>query len=59
MDENKVELSKVEREVIGIMLKQFVNVIELCDGYLDIHGETFNRNDFYDMCCKLNIEDLY
>ena len=38
------------------MFRNMNEVIDLCDGYIDIHGEIFNENDLFDLAKKLGVE---
>ena len=53
------ELNEKEKKVINYMLKNMENIIVLSGGYLDIGDGYFDRNDLFNLACKLKIEDLY
>lgn len=58
MDEmSKVEFAEIEKDILGTMFGNMLDVIEICDGYLSIRGKTFDRNDLYELACKIGIED--
>ena len=51
-----IELTDEEKEILRVMFRNMNEVIDLCDGYIDIHGEIFNENDLFDLAKKLGVE---
>ena len=51
-----IELTDEEKEILRVMFRNMNEVIDLCDGYIDIHGEIFNENDHFDLAKKLGVE---
>ena len=54
-----MDFTELEKEIIKTMLSNMSKFIEMCDGYLDIHGDSFSRNDLYDLATKLGVENYY
>lgn len=54
MDENK-KLTKQEEEVLRTMFKMMYQVIETSE-YIMVNGDTFDRNDLYDLGNKIGVE---
>lgn len=52
-----IELTDVEKEILEVMFKNMNEVLNLGDGYLDIHGESFSRGDLFDLAEKLGVEE--
>lgn len=58
MTEHK-KLTKKEREILIVMFKNMYEVINVCDGHLDIHGESFGANDLFCLADKLGVVEEY
>ena len=57
MTRTQIELTDKEKEILRVMFRNMNEIINLCDGYLDIHGESFGRNDLFDLAEKLGVEE--
>lgn len=54
----RIELTDEEKEILRVMFRNMNEVIDLCDGYIDIHGKSyFYRNDLFDLAEKLGVEE--
>ena len=53
------ELTNNEKEILIVMFKNMNEVIHLCGGYLDIHGESFGVNDLFCLADKLGVVEEY
>lgn len=51
-----IKLTDEEKEILRVMFRNMNEIIDLGDGYLDIHGESFDRNDLFDLAEKLGVE---
>ena len=52
-----IELTDEEKEILKVMFRNMNEVFDLCDGYLDIHGEIFRSNDLFNLAKKLGVEE--
>ena len=52
-----IELTGEEKEILKVMFRNMNEVFDLCNGYIDINGETFNGNDLFRLAEKLGVEE--
>ena len=51
-----MEFTETEKKILTMLFKICNEMIETCDGYLDIDYCTFSRNDLFYLSEKLNID---